>query len=64
MKMRHMPIAFAHSPGFVLRHAARMLAHTFAGTSLRSLVGLEDQWTVFERYRQHRRHEREALLAS
>jgi len=59
MKVRHMPAALAHSPWFVLRHAPRMLAHTFAGTTLRSLVGLDDDRAVFERYRAQRRRERE-----
>ena len=43
MKLRHMPAAFLHSPRFVLRHGRRMLAHTFAGTTVRSLLGLESQ---------------------
>ena len=59
MKMRHMPAALAHSPWFVLRNARRMLAHTFAGTTLRSLVGLDDERAVFERYRAQRRRERD-----
>jgi radical SAM superfamily enzyme YgiQ (UPF0313 family) len=62
MKVRHMPAAFRHSPGFVLRHAPAMLAHTFTGTSVRSIVGLEGQRQVFERFRRHRRRERESLL--
>jgi hypothetical protein len=37
-----------------------MLAHTFAGSSLRSVLGLEDERTVFARYRQRRQHERAA----
>src|SRR6185503_1333355 len=41
IKLRHFPTAFAHSPGFVLRHGRRMLAHTFTGTSVRSMLGLE-----------------------
>ena len=59
MKVRHMPAALAHSPWFVLRNARRMLAHTFAGTTLRSLVGLDDERAVFERYRAQRRRERD-----
>src|SRR4029077_20920861 len=55
MKVRHMPAAFVHSPGFVLRHGLEMLAHTFTGTTLRSLLGLEDERAVFERYRDRRR---------
>src|SRR6185312_5435642 len=33
MTVRHMPAALAHSPGFVLRHAWQMLAHTFTGST-------------------------------
>jgi len=62
MKVRHMPAAFRHSPRFVLRNGLRMLAHTFAGTSPRSLFGLENQRAVFNRYRQRRRFERETIL--
>ena len=52
IKVKHMPAAFAHSPGFVLRHGLDMLAHTFTGTTLKSLLGLEDERAVFARYRQ------------
>ena len=41
MKMKHLPAAFAHSPWFVARNGRRMLAHTFTGSSLRSVFGLE-----------------------
>ena len=60
MKVRHMPAALAHSPLYVLQNAFAMLAHTFAGTTLRSLVGLEDERAVFARFREHRRRERDA----
>jgi radical SAM superfamily enzyme YgiQ (UPF0313 family) len=60
MKVRHMPAALRHSPAFVLRHGLAMLRHTFAGTSLRSLVGLEDERRSFERFRAIRQREREA----
>src|SRR4029077_18135711 len=60
MKVGHMPAALAHSPLFVLRHSLGMLAPTFAGSSLRSVLGLEDERAVFERYRQRRREERAA----
>ena len=59
MKLRHFPTAFAHSPLWVLRHGGEMLAHTFRGSSWRSAVGIESQRTVFERYRERRRAERE-----
>jgi hypothetical protein len=58
MKTRHLPVAFLHSPWFILTHWPRMLAHTFRGTTMRSLVGLEDERRVFERYRALRKRER------
>ena len=64
MKLRHLPAAFRHSPGFILRHGLAMLAHTFTGTSLRSILGLESERLVFHRYRDRRRREREYLGAS
>jgi hypothetical protein len=60
MKVGHMPAALAHNPGFVLRNSLKMLAHTFAGSSVRSVLGLEDERTVFARYRQRRQAERAA----
>jgi anaerobic magnesium-protoporphyrin IX monomethyl ester cyclase len=62
MKLRHLPPTFLHSPWFVLRHGREMLSHTFAGSNWRSLVGLEDEHSVFERYRERRSMERLALL--
>jgi radical SAM superfamily enzyme YgiQ (UPF0313 family) len=62
MKLRHMPAALRHSPGFVLRHWVAMLRHTFTGTTVRSILGLEDEHAVFARYRDDRRRRREALL--
>jgi radical SAM superfamily enzyme YgiQ (UPF0313 family) len=59
MKVRHMPAAFAHSPWFVLRHGREMLSHTFAGTSVRSILGLEEPQRVFERFRSTRRRQRD-----
>lgn len=61
MKVRHLPAALRHDPVFVLRNARRMMAHTFRGSTVRSLVGLEDSRTVFNRYREIRRQEREYL---
>lgn len=55
MKVKHLPAAFVHSPRFVLRHGLAMLRHTFAGTTLRSMLGLESAKTVFARYRTARR---------
>jgi anaerobic magnesium-protoporphyrin IX monomethyl ester cyclase len=63
MKVRHMPAALAHSPWFVMRNALGMLTHTFTGTSARSLVGLESQRAVFERFRDQRRRARASAVA-
>jgi radical SAM superfamily enzyme YgiQ (UPF0313 family) len=59
MKVKHMPAAFAHSPWFVVRHARRMLAHTFTGTTIRSVLGMEDASAVFARFRAARRAARD-----
>lgn len=61
VKLRHLPVAFAHSPLFVLRNGPRMLAHLFRGSTLKSLLGLEDPRRAFERYRAIRQIEREYL---
>jgi anaerobic magnesium-protoporphyrin IX monomethyl ester cyclase len=61
MKVRHMATVVWHDPGFVLRNGARMLAHTFRGTTWRSAVGLERARDVFRRYRTIRSREREYL---
>lgn len=61
MKLRHFPSAFAHNPLFVLRHGLAMLAHTFTGTTLRSIVGVESADRVFARYRDSRRKDRVAI---
>ena len=61
MKVRHMPAVLRHYPWFVLRNGFRMLAHTFRGSSWRSALGLEDARTVFARYRERRRLERQYL---
>jgi hypothetical protein len=58
MKLRHFPAAMRHSPGFVLRHGLEMLAHTFAGSTLRSALGLEDERAAFERFRARRAQQR------
>ena len=59
MKIRHMPAALLHDPWFVVRHAPQMLAHTFRGCTLRSVLGLGDEWRAFERYKAIRDHERQ-----
>src|SRR5262249_36207561 len=61
IKLHHFPSAFFHSPGFVLRHAWQMLSHTFAGSTIRSMLGLESQRAVFERFRASRRAEHDYM---
>jgi radical SAM superfamily enzyme YgiQ (UPF0313 family) len=61
MKVRHIPAALRLHPRFVMRHARGMLAHTFRGTTWRSLVGLESSRDTFRRYRQIRARERQYL---
>jgi anaerobic magnesium-protoporphyrin IX monomethyl ester cyclase len=61
MKVRHMPAAFRLYPAFIVRNARRMMAHTFRGTTWRSLLGLESAREVFQRYKQIRAREREYL---
>ena len=58
MKLRHMPAAFRHDPWFVMRHGPKMLAHTYRGCTLRSVLGLEDNRKSFARYKRIRRQER------
>ena len=58
MKVRHMPRAFRHDPAWIALNAPRLLAHTFRGTSWRSLIGLEDARAAFDRYRAIRARER------
>jgi len=59
MKVRHMPAAFRHDPWFVLSHAPQMMAHTFRGSTLRSMLGWEDERATFQRYKAIRQQERE-----
>jgi anaerobic magnesium-protoporphyrin IX monomethyl ester cyclase len=61
MKLRHIPAALRHDPRFVVNHAPEMLAHTFRGCTLRSVLGLEDDRKAFERYKAIRHEEREYL---
>ncbi len=58
IKLRHFPKALARSPLFILRHGRRMLAHTFRGSSWKSLLRLEDERKAFARYRSIRKAER------
>jgi radical SAM superfamily enzyme YgiQ (UPF0313 family) len=64
MKLGHFWPTLIHNPRFVLRHGPAMLAHTFRGSSLRSLVGLESEREVFRRYREIRRAERDYMRAA
>ena len=61
MKLRHFPVVLRHNPWFVLRHSPRMLAHTFRGCRLGTLLGLEDERPAFIRYRALRQRERNYL---
>jgi len=61
MKLRHMPVALLHDPMFVLRHGSKMIAHTFRGCTIRSLLRLEDEREAFKRYRTIRKAERNYL---
>ncbi|HVQ29419.1 MAG TPA: hypothetical protein VMV21_07575, partial [Vicinamibacteria bacterium] len=61
MKTRHFPAALRQSPLWVLRHAPKMLGHTFRGHTWRSLVGLETDRQVFARYQKLREAERQYL---
>ena len=47
----------------MLQHGRAMIAHTFAGSTWRSALGLEDDHAVFDRFREHRRREREAATS-
>jgi anaerobic magnesium-protoporphyrin IX monomethyl ester cyclase len=58
MKVRHMPAVLRRRPGFVLRNAPRLLAHTFRGSTWRSALGLESTRQTFERYKAIRARER------
>jgi radical SAM superfamily enzyme YgiQ (UPF0313 family) len=59
MKVRHLPSVVRHYPGFVLKNGARMMAHTFRGSTWRSAIGLEDARAVFARYKAIRATERQ-----
>jgi radical SAM superfamily enzyme YgiQ (UPF0313 family) len=61
MKLRHLPAVFRHDPWFVMRNARKMAAHTYRGSSLRTLLGLEDERRAFARYQDLRRQERQYL---
>jgi len=58
MKAAHFPVALFRNPKFVLRQGRKMLAHTFRGCTLKTVLGLEDERQAFQRYRAIRRAER------
>ena len=58
MKVAHIPAVISKEPWFVLRHWPKMLAHTFRGSSLRSMLGFESEKKVFARYKAMRATER------
>jgi anaerobic magnesium-protoporphyrin IX monomethyl ester cyclase len=58
MKLRHMPAVLLHSPWFTLRNGPKMFGHVFRGTTIKSLLGLEDEKRVFARYCAIRKAER------
>ncbi|PWT82767.1 MAG: hypothetical protein C5B57_08140 [Blastocatellia bacterium] len=62
IKLRHIPAAFRNNPLFVLRNSVEMMRETFTGTTIRSMLGLEDAHAPFERFRAQRRRRRENLL--
>ncbi len=58
IKLKHFPRACLHSPRFVAAHGLKMLAHTFAGHTWRTWLGLEPQRAAFERFQARRRADR------
>jgi len=61
IKIRHMPVAFLHSPKYILRHAHRMFAETFQGSTIKSFLGLENNHKAYQRYRAIRTKQRAYL---
>jgi radical SAM superfamily enzyme YgiQ (UPF0313 family) len=58
MKLKHMPIALRHDPIFILMNARKMFKHTFRGSTLKTILGLEDERKAFDRYKAIREKER------
>jgi len=58
IKVHHMPVAFKHSPLFVLKTAHKMFLHTFRGSKVRTMLGFEDERQAFLRFREIRKVER------
>jgi len=61
MRLRHLSAVVSHDPLFVLLNVWTILSFNFRGTSWRSLLGLEKETAVFERYRVIRKAERAYL---
>src|ERR687888_262553 len=51
MNLRHVPAALLHNSRFMLANWPRILAHTFRGSSLKSVFGLQKECDAFQRYR-------------
>jgi hypothetical protein len=58
LKVRHMPAMLRHDPVFSLRRGLGLLRHTFRGSRLRTVLGLESERRAFERYCAMRETER------
>jgi radical SAM superfamily enzyme YgiQ (UPF0313 family) len=61
IKLRHFPRVLCRNPRFVLRNGFQMLRHTFRGSSVKTFLGLEGEWTAFQRYKDLRVAERHYL---
>jgi anaerobic magnesium-protoporphyrin IX monomethyl ester cyclase len=61
MKTRHLPAVFRHDPWFVLRNAGKMVAHTYRGSTFRTVLGLESDRKAFTRYKEIRHRERQYI---
>jgi anaerobic magnesium-protoporphyrin IX monomethyl ester cyclase len=61
IKLRHVPVAVRHNPFFMMRNAFGILGHTFRGSSIKTLMGFEDEHRAFERYCALRIQERQYI---
>ena len=61
IKTRHIVPVIKHDPWFVIRNGRKMMKHTYRGSTWRNLLGLEDEYKAFTRYKELRRQEREYL---
>ena len=64
MKVRHLPEVLRRYPGFVLRNGPRMLAHTFRGTTWRSVARAGERAPGLPRYKARRAAERDYVPES